>query len=330
VAGRLEQTMFGPSVKLAEEPSIARRAVYAFIDRQNLPGLFRTFDFAAPDTHSPGRFSTTVPQQALFLMNSPFVLEQAEHVAARPEIAAAADPALQVEQLYRVIYGRGPAADERELGIAFLERSGEDAPPVVADGDAGLWQYGYGPLDESSGGVREFRHLPHWNGSSWRGGPDLPDPQLGWAFLRADGGHPGDPSRAVVRRWTAPRAGRLVIVGTLKHPSADGDGVRGRIVAGGSGMAGEWTAHNGEATTRVSDLEVSAGETIDFVTDCRGSINSDGFAWTASLILRPEGGGRRLRFNTVTDFAGPPAGGLSPVARYAQVLLLANEFAHVD
>ena len=38
--------------------------MYGFIDRQNLPGLFRTFDFASPDTHAPQRYTTTVPQQA--------------------------------------------------------------------------------------------------------------------------------------------------------------------------------------------------------------------------------------------------------------------------
>jgi hypothetical protein len=52
--------------------------VYGFIDRQNLPGVFRTFDFASPDTTSPQRYVTTVPQQALFMMNSPFVLEQTQ------------------------------------------------------------------------------------------------------------------------------------------------------------------------------------------------------------------------------------------------------------
>ena len=41
-----------------------------------VPGLFRVFDVASPDTHAPKRFQTTVPQQALFLMNSPFLLDQ--------------------------------------------------------------------------------------------------------------------------------------------------------------------------------------------------------------------------------------------------------------
>ena len=60
-----------------------RRTLYAFIDRQNLPAMFRTFDFAIPDTHSPKRPHTVVPQQALFLLNSPFALVAAEQLADR-------------------------------------------------------------------------------------------------------------------------------------------------------------------------------------------------------------------------------------------------------
>ena len=87
VAGRLDVTIGGPAVDLLAQPFVPRRTVYGFIDRQNLPGLFRTFDFASPDTHAPQRYTTTVPQQALFLMNSPFAVQQAKAIAARPEVA---------------------------------------------------------------------------------------------------------------------------------------------------------------------------------------------------------------------------------------------------
>ena len=58
VTGQLDTTMGGPSVEITSAPFSGRRSVYAFIDRQNLPGLLRTFDFANPDTHSPQRFIT--------------------------------------------------------------------------------------------------------------------------------------------------------------------------------------------------------------------------------------------------------------------------------
>ena len=81
-SGALDPTIGGRPTPITEAPFSARRTLYGFIDRQNLDGLYRTFDFAVPDATSPRRFVTTVPQQALFLMNSPFLHEQSRHLAA--------------------------------------------------------------------------------------------------------------------------------------------------------------------------------------------------------------------------------------------------------
>jgi mono/diheme cytochrome c family protein len=108
-------------------PFSTRRTVYGFIDRQNLPGVFRTFDFASPDTSSPQRFETTVPQQALFLMNSPFVVEQARHLAARPDVVRQPDDAARIGYVYQVLYGRPAEADEVALGLHFLAEAGQQA-----------------------------------------------------------------------------------------------------------------------------------------------------------------------------------------------------------
>src|SRR3989440_1788852 len=91
-AGKLDPRVGGLPVDLESEPLSARRTIYGLIDRQNLPAVFRTFDFANPDTSSQCRFHTTVPQQALFLMNSPFVIEQARSLAQRAEVKRAATP----------------------------------------------------------------------------------------------------------------------------------------------------------------------------------------------------------------------------------------------
>jgi hypothetical protein len=120
-AGRLDPKVGGKSVDMFATPFTTRRAVYGFIDRQNLPGTFRAFDMALPDTHAPQRFTTTVPQQALFLMNSPFVLEQAKTLAAR---ANDPDPATRIAALYRVAYSRPPTDDELKLATEFVK-----APP---------------------------------------------------------------------------------------------------------------------------------------------------------------------------------------------------------
>ncbi len=86
------------------------------------------FDFASPDVSTPQRPSTTVPQQALFGMNAPFVLEQARHLAARPEVAVATDPAAKVQALYQAVLGRLAEADEVQLGVEFLAHAPPAAP----------------------------------------------------------------------------------------------------------------------------------------------------------------------------------------------------------
>ena len=90
VSGRLDPRMGGRPVDVAGDPKNGRRTVYGMVDRQSLPAVFRAFDFASPDQSAERGRRTTVPQQALFSMNAPFVIEQAKALAAAPEVAAAA------------------------------------------------------------------------------------------------------------------------------------------------------------------------------------------------------------------------------------------------
>ncbi len=314
-----------------------RRSVYLFIDRQNLPGTFRDFDFASPDTHSPQRYQTTVPQQALFLMNSGFVLEQARLVAARPEVAGAKSPEERVQKLHRAVFGRPATKEEAALGLRFVEaEEGRGVKEIALPAPA--WQYGFGEFDEAEKRVKSFTPLPHFTGTAWQGGPKLPDPKLGWVFLSAEGGHPGGTKAlSAIRRWTAPRDGAVSVSGTLAHKSADGDGVVARIVSSDEGPLASWTAHNTEARTEMSRIEVKRGETIDFVVECRREEASDGFAWAPVVKMAPTpvatAAGVPMEWSAQAEFAGPPGRprrALGPWEKYAQVLLLTNEFMFVD
>ncbi|MCH5377292.1 MAG: PSD1 and planctomycete cytochrome C domain-containing protein, partial [Planctomycetes bacterium] len=328
-AGRLDTTMGGPSVELTKEPFSTRRTVYAFIERQNLPGMFRTFDFAGPDTHSPQRPFTTVPQQALFLMNSPFAIEQATRLAARREVAAATTDQQRIIQLFRLALGREPSSDEVAMAERFLALDKPTSRPI-GSADEATWEYGWGHYDEASKGT-EFHSLPHFTGSAWQGGPELPDPALGWVMLNATGGHPGnDSSHAAIRRWISPRAGKLVVDGNLEHSSDQGDGVRGRLVSDHQGLLAEWTAHNGKTATRVESLDVQAGEIVDLITDCRSGPSFDGFRWVVTIRLEPGGESSPRTWDSAAMFRGPSPDPLDRWQRLAQVLLLTNEFAFID
>ncbi|MBI3468194.1 MAG: PSD1 domain-containing protein [Planctomycetes bacterium] len=121
-SGRLDTTVGGRSVDLTKEPFAARRTIYGYVDRQNLQSIFRTFDFASPDSSSPGRHATTIPQQALFMLNSPFAIEQARGLMVRDEIAEAASPEARIERLHQLLFGRGPEPDEVRLGLRFVDQ----------------------------------------------------------------------------------------------------------------------------------------------------------------------------------------------------------------
>jgi hypothetical protein len=134
VSGGLDPKMGGKAVDILTSPFSGRRTLYGFIDRQNLPGLFRTFDFASPDATSPQRYETTVPQQALFLLNSPFVATQARALVRRPELENLGTPTAKVRALYRLVYARDADEDEVRLGLHFLDVTAKTplaGPPVA-------------------------------------------------------------------------------------------------------------------------------------------------------------------------------------------------------
>ena len=135
-SGALEPIVGGRPVTITEPPFAPRRTVYGFIDRQNLDGLYRTFDFAVPDATSPRRFVTTVPQQALFLMNSPFLHDQARRAGRGDPPGRLVRPDRRHPRGSTVASCSGPPEpDELALAQEFLRRqSGTPAPPTAGSG----------------------------------------------------------------------------------------------------------------------------------------------------------------------------------------------------
>ncbi|HTG43097.1 MAG TPA: PSD1 and planctomycete cytochrome C domain-containing protein, partial [Verrucomicrobiae bacterium] len=176
VSGKIDLRQGGQPVDITTRPFPTRRTVYSFIERQNLPGIFRTFDFASPDTTSPQRFNTTVPQQALYMINSPFLLEQARSLAQRPEIRQAHGRTAKVKALYETALQREPSAEELTLAEKFVRAQDEipvPEPPVE------VWKYGYGEVSAGSFKLTGFKPLPHYTGKAWQGSDKVPDDKLG-------------------------------------------------------------------------------------------------------------------------------------------------------
>ncbi len=120
VSGELNLKYGGRPVDIGTTQFAKRRAVYTLIDRGNPPELLTQFDFPSPDVASGRRYETLVPQQALFLMNSPMVIETARKLVDRPTFAELKSDEERVTLLYLAIYQRWPTKPEVALGLRYV------------------------------------------------------------------------------------------------------------------------------------------------------------------------------------------------------------------
>src|SRR5581483_6468204 len=97
-----------------------RRSVYVTVRRSKPLGVLETFDGPMMTPNCECRTPTTVPPQALLLLNSQAVMEQATFFAARVRQEAGADARGQVALAWHYAYGQEPPADEVERAVRFL------------------------------------------------------------------------------------------------------------------------------------------------------------------------------------------------------------------
>jgi len=134
VAGQLDPQVGGPpfldpagkSQLQPENPANRRRTLYGFISRFNPNPTLTLFDFPEPNVTSDGRTVTTIPQQQLFALNSPFVLAAAKAFAAKVQKAEADDGA-RLRLAWSLSYGRSPNDNEAALARDFLRTAASDA-----------------------------------------------------------------------------------------------------------------------------------------------------------------------------------------------------------
>jgi len=97
-----------------------KRSVYLPVVRNAVPESLRVFDFAEPSILVGDRMVTTVPTQALFMMNSTFVIDQSKNLAQR--LMQQDEPrANQIVAAYRAVVTRSPSDEELERGTRFVD-----------------------------------------------------------------------------------------------------------------------------------------------------------------------------------------------------------------
>ena len=116
VSGSLDTKIGGPSATLT--PSYTRRTIYGRVSRYRLDEFLQLFDFPSASQSAEKRFSTNVPLQRLFFMNSDFMQQQAEHLAER--VAAEPTDDARIQKAYRLIFGRAATPAELTAGHDFL------------------------------------------------------------------------------------------------------------------------------------------------------------------------------------------------------------------
>jgi hypothetical protein len=132
-SGELDLTAGGRPFDRQAQPGVLRRSVYAFVNRDIVANLASTFDAANPSSCTARRPDTTVPQQALFALNSEFVQDRAKALAALTSQTAGRDEALRVRELYRRVFAREPRPAELDRLLRFV-KTGD------ATAQAAAWQ----------------------------------------------------------------------------------------------------------------------------------------------------------------------------------------------
>lgn len=138
VSGTLNLAMGGPSVELfnythdhsprydyvaTDDPAVFRRSIYRYLVRSVPDPLFEAFDCADPNASTPKRHETLTAQQALTLMNDAFILQQAEHFAAR--LSGVSDsPRDQVATAIELALGRHASDTELDRLAAYTQKHG--------------------------------------------------------------------------------------------------------------------------------------------------------------------------------------------------------------
>lgn len=329
IGGKLDLTMGGQPVKLDSEPYSLRRSIYGYVDRNNLPNMFVAFDFASPDLTTGKRETTIVPQQALFMMNSPLVVEQARDLVERPDFRAQSTAEQKIRQLYKLIYQRDPTAFELKMGLAFIGTESNNAIPKTPQDS---WAYGYGEADPAGKSTKLFVPMNDFRNEGWQSDDSKKEPKVSGARLSAATGSAGK-GFAAIRRWIAPRDGTVSIEGSILHRQKEGDGILCRVISSRSGELAKWEVFNTQVAGKIQKAFVKQGDTIDFIAEPRQDTQKDYFSWSPAIKMEAADAqpGDCLEWNAKRDFSGKvEMQRLAPWEKFAQVLLETNELTFVN
>lgn len=320
----------GRSVSLDSEGSDSRRSLYSFVDRYALATTFVSFDLPHPDHHAPKRIETTVPQQALYLLNSPLLIRQAERFADSPDFQNLPDDSAKISFLFKRLFQRDPTQAESQEILKWISESN---PADYAPRLSGAWEVRY--AKDTNGVLSEEQVFPLFHENSWRTGPDLATSPIRWLHALPDSGHTAE-GYSLILRWRAQGAWQVKMGGNIKRTQTGGTPLEWKIFHNGKDLK---TVPLGpdQSTPIDSDwLNVEAGGTVDFVLRAPGPVSMCVTSWELNISGKetPEStpaelGNFKNQFPTNNNPPSAPKP-FSPWADVIQMLWASNEFNFIE
>lgn len=305
------------------------RSVYGLVDRSRLPEALTTFDFATPEMTTGRRFKTTVPKQALFLMNNALVIEQVRNVITRPEFLNKVDEQQRVEMLYNIFYQRDPSPLESKIAINYISSAKlEDMSDIKKEYN---WKYGYRVIDHRTKTFGGFIEMKSFEKDTYSGTNTVTkDIQI-----NRNGGKSPYINIYAIRQWSSPRSGDFDIDVSAKIKSSPKEPVNysifiyknDRIIKSSTGT------NTSEIKINIKNISNNLGDKIEFiiVNNIKKSIE-----YNLSVNIqekKDENSLSPINWNSIGDFRGPIKKidkELNAWERYAHILLMSNEMIFIN
>ena len=131
VSGSLDKDKGGAAIKSGTKTEYGysfnskKRSIYYPVFRNTLPEIMQVFDFADPNMVTGKRTTSSVPTQALYMLNNPFVIEESKKSAERLIKEKLLNKSLEIEMAYRRVLSRNPTDKEKQILYNFLELENE-------------------------------------------------------------------------------------------------------------------------------------------------------------------------------------------------------------
>jgi hypothetical protein len=137
VSRQLDATLGGPSGD-ADKADFKRRTIYASVSRHKLSDMLQTFDFPDPAIHCAKRADTTTPLQQMFVLNSPFMRQQATALADRVSKNSELTVEQRIQLAHRLLFARDASPTELAIAREFLPEteSASVSTALLSDAEA--------------------------------------------------------------------------------------------------------------------------------------------------------------------------------------------------